>query len=236
MNAVIYLSPANATKKVAEYFAIKLDFPLINLTSYRKRINYDYSLMYNYVIFCFPVYSQNIPSVVIEILKSLKTKNIVIIATYGRMSMGNVLYDAKKLINANLIGAAYVPTKHTYKAGSYFSDLEKLDLLIEKIKSQDKASVIIPKLSKNIFANFFPNLRSRLAVKLKKTNYCLDCGFCSYVCPTRSISYERINHKTCIRCLACYVNCPYKGVSLKYSPFLKMYLKKDKKDELIIYM
>lgn len=235
MNRVIYFSPTNSTKDIAEYCSNFLNIPLVDLTSFKKIIFFDYSALYNNIIICFPVYSQNIPLPVKDILKKIKTKNIIFIATYGRMATGNVLYEATKYTNAKIIGAAYVPTKHTYKDNERFSDFYKLDNLLFKLKINDYREASIPKRKKNIFACFLPNMRSRIGVKLKKTNNCTNCNICNQVCPTNSILNGEIK-KTCIRCLSCLINCPNEGLDVSYLKPLRMYLEKDKLTQTIIYL
>ena len=50
-------------------------------------------------IVVFPVYCQNIPKPVKRFLKGLEAKYVALIATYGKISYGNVLYEAQKLLH-----------------------------------------------------------------------------------------------------------------------------------------
>jgi len=133
----------------------------------------------------------------------------------------------------NFIGGAYIPSKHTYKANRDILDLDKLLPLCIRLES-DQTKVLPKKRPKNIFADFFPSLRSRLAVSIKKNNNCNNCNLCSRRCPVQAIDHGRIN-KNCLRCLRCYYECPRKGLTVKYSLFLKLYLRKEKINKLIIY-
>jgi NAD-dependent dihydropyrimidine dehydrogenase PreA subunit/flavodoxin len=234
MNLVVCFSPTGGTKKISEYAADYLKSPLIDLTSFKNQNNFDYSKYYEYIVICFPVYSQNIPNPVIDILKKLKSKYFLLLITYGRMNMGNVMYEALKLLNGTAIGGAYIPTKHTYKVGNYFSDYNKLNCLFERINNKITEKIKFPKLHKNPLSNIFPNLRSRNGLKLTKTDNCIICNLCNKYCPTNSINYGVVNNK-CIRCLSCYFHCPNNGLNIKYSWFLQMYLRKDKIKDLIIY-
>ncbi len=234
MNKVIYFSAASSTKKIAKYASDYLDYDLVDLTSFSNRKSFDYSKEYNRLVICFPVYSQNIPKPVKEILKEIKTKSYLLIITYGRMDPGNVIYEASKIVKGSLVGASYVPTKHTFKDGEYFNNLEKLDNLFNKLKDSKTAPIYIERRTKNPFASFFPNFRSRISVEIKKTDKCIECGLCNLLCPMNVIDNGKIS-SGCIRCLRCYYSCPYGGLEVSYSKVLTEYLKNDKLDELIIY-
>ena len=65
----------------------------------------------------FPVYCQNIPKPVKRFLKGLEAKYVALIATYGKISYGNVLYEAQKLLHRLVIAGAYIPMGHTYLDG-----------------------------------------------------------------------------------------------------------------------
>lgn len=234
MKLILYFSPSNSTRYIAEHIGKKLNLQIFDITSYNNSHRFDYSKTYEYLILCFPVYSQNIPTPVKGIIKKLQATNFVLIATYGRMGMGNVLNEAADIIKGKIVGGAYIPTKHTYNDGNYFSDFNQIDVLLEKIKNEDDTEVIFPKLKKNIFSNFFPNVRSRIGVKIRRTNDCINCSICNEVCPTNSINNGIIKNK-CIRCLSCYTNCPYNGLVVGYRAVLKSYIKHDKVNRIIVY-
>ena len=234
MNLVICFSPTGGTKKIADYAANYLNFQLLDLTAFKDHKDFNFRQEFDYLVLCFPVYSQNIPKPVKEIIKKLKAKCYILIATYGKMHMGNVLWEANKHLQGRLIGGAYIPTKHTYQEGDYFKDYQKLNSLLSRAIKKETKQIVIPKLKKNPFADFFPNGRSRYAIKIKKNANCNKCNHCNRVCPQEAINFGTIT-KDCIRCLSCYYNCPNKALEVKYSIFLKAYLKKDKIKDLIVY-
>ncbi|MDD4001024.1 MAG: hypothetical protein PHX62_09080 [Bacilli bacterium] len=234
MNSVICFSPTEGTKRISVYACEYLNCPLIDHTSFMSRQNFDYSKEYEYLVICFPVYSQNIPLPVIEILKRIKSRYFLLLATYGKMQMGNALSEASKLANGVVIGGAYIPTKHTYKDGDYYRDYKQLDPLLKRVKDKINMKAIFPKLKKNVFANEFPNFRSRAGVKIIRTDECNNCNLCNKFCPMNSINNGIIN-KGCIRCLSCYYHCPNKGLIVRYHKLLKRYLKNDKIENLILY-
>jgi len=232
MNVVLTFSASNQSLKLANYFASILSWDSYDLTSFDNQTKFDYHKEYDYVMFTFPVYSQSITPPVKEILKKLKGKYFVLLATYGKMGTGNILYEAQRIIQGKLIGAAYVPSKHTYIDNGEFREFQKLNKLIENLNLSKE--VKLPKRKKHIFANLAPNLRARMNVKLKTNEKCIKCNHCNHICPTKAIYKGRIN-KDCLRCLKCFNECPVNGLDVKYSYFLKTYLKKDKETSLIIY-
>ena len=107
MNAVVYYSNSNESYKIAQYLSDKSTYQLIDV---RK----NDIIQFDNLILVFPVYCQNIPDEVRDFVKSLKANNMSVIATYGKKSFGNVIYEISQLNNLNIISYAYIPTKHTY--------------------------------------------------------------------------------------------------------------------------
>ncbi len=217
MNGVIYYSNTGESQKVAQYVATKLNFPLL-CALYLDCFDYE-----NLVI-VFPVHCQNIPKELLPVFKRLKAQNVVILATYGKMCYGNVIYECKVRYNWRIVGGAYIPTKHTYIVDDTpFTQFELLNFVISAFERCSEVS--IPKCYKNPLANLFISLRTELGVKLIRDKSCDNCGICTVQCP----------HKSCIRCLYCMQNCPTGALKYKLNFFMKLYLKKKKIDDLIIY-
>ena len=181
----------------------------------------------------FPVYCQNIPKPVKRFLKGLEAKYVVLIATYGKISYGNVLYEAQKLLHGQVVAGAYIPMGHTFLDGDYAFDSKYLLPIVQRIK--EPRQVLIPKTSKNPLANIFPGLRSRIGVKIIKGNNCDSCGLCERSCPVGAIQNGQI-HSQCIRCLGCVTNCPQKALQYKNSRILDLYLKSYCKEEYVLYL
>ena len=227
MNAVIYYSNTGESQKIATYLAQKAEYALIDLTRMP-------TCVFDNAILVFPVHCQNLPAAVKKCLLTITAKNLAIIATYGKMRHGNVLWEAQKLWQGNVIAAAYVPTKHTYLPGdTTFTQMEKLDAIIHKFSNP--TPITVPRARKSIFAGVFDGARSRVGVKLRRTKQCADCNECATVCPNNAIKRGKPNGK-CIRCLKCVHHCPQKALVFSLRLPMRLYLKKRKVDELKIYV
>ncbi len=217
MNSVIYYSCTGYSKKIALYVAKLLEYSVFDIENLDD-FNFDN------LVLIFPVHAQNIPFAVKKVLPLLNAQNVIIIATYGKMCYGRVIYEIQNYTKLNVIGGIYLPTKHSYlPLDSEFTDYQKLNFIKERFHSPNK--IIIPKTYKNIFANFLTVFRGQLGVKLIRTNKCTDCGLCKREC----------NNKNCIRCLKCVKTCPLNALTYKLNPFLSLYLKKKNQNDLIIY-
>jgi len=181
----------------------------------------------------FPVYCQNIPKPVKVFLKQLNAKHIALVATYGKISYGNVLYEAQKLVHGEIIAGAYIPIGHTFLDKDCTFDTKFLFPIVERINAPQK--VHIPKARKNLLSNIFPAFRSQVGVKLTKTNYCNNCEICKKSCPMGAIQNGRINKK-CIRCLRCVTVCPKKVLQCKNRWILNKYLNTYHKEEYVLYL
>ena len=226
MNAVVYYSNTGQSELVANYLAKETGFPAL-------RVEDLSNLNYENLVLVFPVHCQRTPRVIRDFLGRISTEYLTPVATYGRMCYGNVLYEIQKQYGHKIAAAAYLPTKHTYLEGDTFSEFSRLLPLIKKIKNPNE--IIIPKSYKNPFADFFPNLRSRLGVKMIRSSSCTDCGICTEGCPLKAIKNGHTNKK-CIRCLRCVSNCTVKALSIKTRLPLRLYLKKKQIDKTVIYV
>lgn len=239
-NAVCYYSETGETKRIAEYFAKETGYSLTDITDAgadKESVKGKNIFCYDNLVLCFPVHCQNIPGLVKDFLAASKIKNLTVIATYGKMNHGNVLYEVQKNYRKNIkaiVGAAYVPTKHSYITGDEpFGDFCVLKPVAQKIKKPSE--VFLPKLKKNPLANFFPKLRSRIGIKIYKNSACSSCGLCENSCNFAAIKNGVVNNK-CIRCLKCVKICPESAIGFKPDFFMKKYLKKKKITVTIIYI
>ncbi len=227
MNAVIYYSNTAQSKAIAQYLSEKLEYPLVNIEGNK-------SDSYKNAVLVFPVLCQNIPDTVKTFLKTVDVECLTVIATYGKMCRGNVLWEIQNGYKQNVVAAAYVPTKHAYiENDSQFCDYNKLSALIQKIKQP--SAIKLPKLYKNPFASLFPKQRSRAGIKIYTTANCNGCNICGERCSLNAINYG-VTNSDCIRCLRCIDICPEHALKFKARLPLKLYLKKKKQNDLIIYV
>lgn len=229
MVRVFYFSGSGHSKAVAEHFAQKLNADNISIVRNQDAMN----LSCTTAVVVFPVYCQNLPEPVKEFLQNLKSEYVVLIATYGKMGHGNVLWEAKQLVKGTTIAGAYVPTGHTYLNEPAFFCSNELDVIFDRIANPVKA--LIPKKRKVFFADFFPGLRSRISVKLVKNKNCNSCGHCADICPMQAIRNGKANSR-CIRCLHCVSQCPQSALDFELSRILKKYLSKKRESTLKIYL
>ena len=227
MNAVAFYSNTGQSKIIAKYFVNQLGYPLTDIEA-------EYSKHYQNLVLVFPVHCQNIPDIVKAFLKNVSIDNLTVIATYGKMCCGNVLYEIQKNYQKNIVAGAYIPTKHSYiDNDDGFFDFEKLKPLVEKIKNP--SYIKLPRLYKNPLADIFPKLRSRLGLTIRKSANCVGCDLCAERCPFGAIKAGETNGR-CIRCLRCVESCPQKALKIKLGLPLKLYLRKKKSNKTIIYI
>lgn len=227
MNAVVFYSNTGQSESVAKYFAKQLNYPIVD-------IDRAGNMCYQNLVLVFPVHCQNIPDVVKSFLKSVKVRYLTVIATYGKMCFGNVIYEIQKKYCKNVVAGAYIPTKHSYvEDDGAFIAFDRLASVVEKIQNPCKTE--IPRSYKNPFANLFPKLRSRLGLRIYKNTACNNCGACTERCNFNAIKSGVTDNK-CIRCLKCVTVCPNNALEFKLSLPLKLYLRKKKVNKIIIYV
>lgn len=226
MNAVVFYSNTGQSKAIAMYFANQLGYPLADIEI--KCAEY-----YQNLVLVFPVHCQNIPDIVKSFLKNISVENLTVVATYGKMCCGNVLYEIQKNYQKNIVAGAYIPTKHSYiDNDDAFRDLDELKPIVEKVK--EPSYIQLPRLYKNPLADIFPKLRSRIGLAIQKSENCNGCNLCAEHCSFGAIKSGTTNRK-CIRCLKCVESCPRQALKIKLGMPLKLYLRK-KSNKIIIYV
>ena len=227
MNAVAFYSNTGQSKRIAEYFSVQLGYPLVDIVG-------NECFHYENLVLVFPVYCQNVPAAVRNFLNRSESENLIVIATYGRMCPGNVIYEIQKNYRKNIVAAAYLPTKHTYvENDKEFFDFDKLKPIIEKLA--EPKPIELPKLYKNPLADLFPNVRGRLGVRIINSSSCIGCGICTDSCSSGAMN-SGVTNKNCIRCLKCVRACPRNALRAKIRLPLRIYLKKKKTERVIIYV
>ncbi|MDE7348581.1 MAG: 4Fe-4S binding protein [Clostridia bacterium] len=226
IDAIVYYSNTNQSKRIAQHFADKLGYPIWDISDVPHR-NFDN------LILAFPIHCQSLPDAIKEFLAQAQIKNLTLLATYGRMCHGNALYEAQKKYPHTVVAAAYIPTRHAYLQDEEFDDFDRLDPIAQKALSP--AQITIPKSYKNPFSNILKRRRSQLGVKITKTAECNDCGKCAKICRENAIS-DGVTNSNCIRCLKCISACPNGALEYSLTAPMRSYLKKKKQNQLIIYV
>lgn len=225
MNCLYCFSATGRTRKIAQFFASSLSIPVLELPCTPSECDT--------AIVVFPVYCQSLPEPVWDFLPKLSAKHLVLIAAYGRMSYGNILWEAASLNPAPVIAAACVPIGHSYLEEDLDFDCSKLSPILERIRSPHE--ITIPKMHKDLFAYLLPELRSRLGVRIKRTKACIDCRLCIKKCPVGAMN-EKGPGDHCIRCLRCISVCPVQALEYSLTAPMRLYLGKKRCSELLILL
>lgn len=236
INGIVYYSNTNQSQSVARYFAEQTGWELYDLNQLNQREKAG-NTVFEKVILVFPVYSQNIPVVVKDFLKVLKAHYLTVIATYGKMCYGRVLYEIRKSkLGGQMIAAAYFPMKHSYVREDEITSFDALQPLIQKNLEPDPKPVGIPRTYKNPFSDFAIHMRSRMIVRITfDEEKCIGCKKCEELCLFHAIRNGKVSCQ-CIRCLKCVTNCPTHALDYRNSRILRLYLKKKAIDRCEIYI
>lgn len=228
VNAVVYCSHTGESKRIAAYLAEQTGYPCIDIFALD-------TYAFDTAVLVFPVHCQNVPAAVKKLLSKLHVNRLVVVATYGKMSFGNVLHEIQKRWRHTVVAAAYVPTKHAYVSEPAFDGFDRLQPLIAKIRSTESEPIAIPKTFKNPLSNVCKGLRSRLGVKLYRDKTCDRCGACATACRYAAIVNGKTNGR-CIRCMQCVASCPRHALHFENRLAMRLYLRKKKTDQLILYV
>lgn len=232
----VYFSPTQNTEKIvsaiAESWGIN-EQKTINLNSLKQRHDFKSNIQSDEaMILGIPVYEERIPSLLYPVLSKIKGKGqpIVIIATYGNISVGIALKQLTEMMRKQgfkIIAAASFIGEHSFSYKDFkiaagrpdVKDLEKARLFgkqisqkitnINKIENIPKLNIksklramgkLLPRHSEVIFTHA-PFLDSSL---------CQNCKKCLEVCPVNAIDKENLKsrEKLCIRCFGCVKLCP----------------------------
>jgi len=226
MTGVYCFSGSGHSRAVADYFASELNTQVTEIT--RNTVS-----RVQLAVVVFPVYCQNIPEPMRAFLKELQAEYAVLVATYGKISFGNVIHEAAEITRAKIIAAACVPTGHSFLGEGAHFDAEALKPIFERMA--DPREAVIGNRRKNIFADLLPSWRSRMGIKIIRRDACTSCGACTAVCPLKAINNGVISGG-CIRCLKCVTSCPQKALQTKLSAVMKLYFRRRRKDELVLYL
>lgn len=216
MTHVYCFSATGRSWKVADYIAGRLGTEVRDL---------EQASPCRRAVVVFPVYCQNLPLPVKDFLPRLAAEQVALLAVYGGMSPGNVLWEAQRLVPGQVIAGGTIPTGHTYLEEPADFERAALEPLFERLPHP--RPVTLPKGKKVWYADLLPAWRSRMGVKLFRSKVCTGCGLCSQRCPSKAV---------CIRCLRCVAQCPKKALSFRLRPIMKRYLSKRREHAVTLYL
>lgn len=228
MKAVAYFSCTGQSRRVAQWMATRLGWELCDIETVSTRT-------FERLVLVFPVHCQAPPALVTAFLKELTCRELVLIATYGRMWHGNVLYELQRRFEHKVVAAAYVPTKHSYLEGKEFEDFETLSDIVGKLTAAQATAVVLPRLFRNPLAPVSPRVRSQLGVTLTKTDACTQCGVCTAACPIGAMT-NGVANRDCIRCLRCVTVCPQQAIRFRLRLPMRWYLQKKPREDVRVYV
>lgn len=224
---VYCFSGAGHSAEVAAYCAERLGGRVISIGA-------DTVCRGERALIVFPVYCENLPPPVAGFLRRAEAGYAALIATYGGMSYGRVLYDAQQLFPGSVIAGAYVPTEHSLARDGWRFDGAPLAPLLAKI-SEGGAEIMLPKTPKHILSDFALAWRSRIGAKLVRGGNCVGCNACGAACPMGAMQQGRAN-SACIRCLRCALACPQGALSVRLLPVLSYYLRRRRCNDTVVYL
>ena len=227
MTRVFYFSATGRTLELARYFAQRLGADPVDMLLSPSSSRNETAMV------VFPVYCQEIPPPVRAFLCRLEAERVVLIAAYGRMSWGSVITDGAKLVSGTVIAAACVPIGHTYLGQPADFDPEPLEPIFRRIAQPAAARLRGGK--RNLFSRIAPALRSRIGVKLLRSDSCAECGLCTAQCPMGTMAGGRPG-SSCIRCLRCVSICPYKALSFRLTMPVRLYLGKKRMTDTVLFL
>ncbi len=229
----VCFSPNGETRRIADYFTNQLNVEIHDLTLKPTRDKFN-DFSGDFLILSLPVYSQNIPVPIRDILPKFKFRFAIINLTYGGYTYGNVLREIGKSIDSTIIGYSVSSTKHSYIGNEAMLDYSSFEPLIQRLKNQITEHVNVPKRVK-IYPSFLERWLTDITYRLSfNPDLCTKCGLCKSNCPTDSISPNIEFPKTCIKCAKCVNICPTGAIQGKKSLFVQLYFLKKKRTGVII--
>lgn len=239
--SLVYFSPTGTTKKVVKNLVRELSHRTSGV-----RVNKEYDITLpkkregviefksnEIVVVGMPVYAGRVPNVLVEFLKTIKSRGAVAIpvVVYGNRNYDDALVELSDLLEADgfkvIAGAAFIG-EHSFSKvlASGRPDQEDLKVIsefaekiLEKI-SRGESWAVDFKGNRPYRKHYRPKNKAGEPVDLRKvkpkTNAnCTDCKVCVSLCPMGSIKTEEVKQVQgiCIKCGACIKGCP---VEAKY--------------------
>ncbi|WP_282016675.1 EFR1 family ferrodoxin [Marinifilum flexuosum] len=234
---LIYFSPTNTSKKIAQYIGRELDVQVISefditkpdLTDLEsKRFENELTLM------AIPVYKGRLPKEAVARLRKCKANKapVIIVVVYGNREFDDALLELNDLsieLGFVPIAAAAFIGEHSYSSEDkpiahnrpdcedILKAKEFANKVVAKIQNTDESQVKVP-------GNYpYKELPQALAMAPRTiAENCSLCGICADVCPMNIIEIKEsviTNAEDCIWCCACVKSCP-EDARLFDTPFM----------------
>ncbi|MGL1894192.1 MAG: EFR1 family ferrodoxin [Spirochaetaceae bacterium] len=214
------------TKQIANKFENSKIIPITNLDLTKDVISYAENIG-----IIFPVYCLDIPEIVKQFMKVLKTNNnsyIFIYYSYGGSS-GNTAFKSFKILkDNNIILSNYFGVKLPDNSIVYTPPKENIKIIFDSaykiiISSIDK--ICAKEISKAPPYNYLNNISGAL-LKIGVwylgfdrmyiiPDKCTNCNLCTRICPLNNIEENEslpIIKKNCEMCFACINFCPKEAI------------------------
>ncbi len=227
MTAVYCFSANGHARMAAEEIASRLELTVTDMEIAPSPAECETAVV------VFPVYGNGIPRPAESFLRCLCAENVAVIAVYGGISHGRVLSRGAGLSGGRIICGAYIPVEHTYLDTPEQSAVHIPQEIIERIQHPRRAA--LPKEPPDPSALFFPKLRGRALVGIRRSDSCTGCGACTKSCPVGAMDKGRPNRE-CMRCLRCVNICPQGALSAVYAPLLRAFLRRVRREKTEIYL
>ena len=236
MRGIIFYSNTNQSRAAAAYLAELTGWDLYDLNCQAQGLAASQAV-FDRAVLVFPVHCQNMPRAIADFLKELRAKRLAVVATYGKMCHGGVLYEVQKRYRAGeIVAAAYLPMQHAYLKAQTVPALDALQGLAEKMTAPDPKPVQVPRSYKNPLADLFPAARSRMGVGMRiDPEKCTRCGKCESECAEGGVIDGKFTNR-CVRCLKCATNCPAGAISHHVRLPMRLYLKKKPTEHAEAYL
>jgi len=232
MAKIFYFTGTGNCYSVASRLGEKLDAELVSITNYLAQ---PYIIEDDVIGVVTPVYSTDLPSVVVNFLEQVQlkgTRYIFCVATMGAMA-GRTLYHVKDILHKRrlILNAGFTVTlpdnsiifpsgekRMQMLLGAEEANVNKIgELLYEHEENSVRIKDFF--LWKIVAAVGMWTLKSILNVNHKKINKdkCNGCGICAKICPAGCITMEKdhpVFGEGCLTCFGCAQWCPNEAINL----------------------
>lgn len=220
----IYFSPTERTKRVVELIASQIPGPKesLDLTE-ASNTRPDYNFTENEAVLVgVPVYGGRIPETSIARFEKLHGRQTpaVLVVTYGNRAYEDALLELKQVLTAQgfrPMSAAAVVTEHNIAKGIAAGRPDENDQKLLKQYGRRLAKQLqevrcnydIPELA--VPGHMPLKERHTMAMKIRVSSSCHNCGICIRSCPVQAISRtdpKVTDEERCIGCMRCVHVCP----------------------------